>query len=112
MTRNWVYCRTRLPFESFARFKGRLIRRKMKKKNMKRYGCTYEWYSKNIFNRRGLDGIIRRARNGKLDCVVVLSMRDIGSSEEQLDFLERMQEMDIPVFCLGHDRFIRKEDVI
>ncbi len=100
MTQNWIYCRTKLPFRFAAKLKSRRVRKKVRKRNMDYCEIIYEWKSLKNRERDGLYALYRHLYGGDISAIIIPSLSDIGNRNEQADFIERMQELEIPVFCL------------
>ena len=104
MTQNGIYCRTKLPFRFAAKLKSRIARKKVRKRNMDYCEIIYEWKSLKNRERGGLYALYRHLYGGDISTVIIPSLSEIGNQNEQTDFIERMQELEIPVFCLKNQK--------
>lgn len=109
MAQIWLYCSTKFPFQWFVRLKKSFIKCMERKRGRKHSGIIFDWYVQEDCNRTGLYHLYRRAYQGKVDGIMIYSLKDVGSLDEQVEFLERMQELDIPVFCLKENRYLKVE---
>lgn len=108
MTR-YLYCSIRLPFRCIASIKARVLEKMAKKKKLNCRKIIFDWYQAEKDHRDGLYQLYRRAYQGKVDGIMIYSLKDIGNFDEQVEFLERMQELEIPVFCLKENRYLKVE---
>lgn len=74
--------------------------KKLRKRNMDYCEIIYEWKSLKNRERDGLYALYRHLYGGDISAIIIPSLSDIGNRNEQADFIERMQELEIPVFCL------------
>lgn len=111
MTQTYLYCSTRIPIRWFARLKLKRVTRKVKKRNKERFKCILDRLTNKQSYRAGLYHFYRSAYQGKVSEVMILSLNSLGNIKQQNEFMERMQELDIPVFSLKLNRYIQ-EDMI
>lgn len=105
----WIYCRTKIPIPAVSKLKMRMIERYAEKKELRCKGRIYEWKGT---RKRGLRRLYEEAGLGKVRGVIIYSLKDIGDEAEQKQFIERMQERLIPVFCVkGQKNLTTKEEI-
>lgn len=106
MTQKWINCSTKLSIKQIADWKGKWIRFLAQKRDKKYKGYIFDWYVPNQNYQESLQNLYRRAYQGKVEGVMFHSINDIGNEDEQFDFVKRMQELNIPVFCLKTENYI------
>lgn len=109
MTQSWIYCSTRFPFEFVARLKLKLLKRKIKRKKLHYDAYVFEWNDSRKPYKEGLELLYGKIQNDRVQEIILYSLKDIGNESEQVDFIETMQELNIPVFCLKQNRYLNKE---
>ncbi len=106
MTQTYLYCSTKIPIRCIVRLKMKRILRKVKKKNKKDFKYILDKITNKQSYRAGLYHFYQSAYQGKVSEVMILSLNSLGNIKQQNEFMERMQELNIPVFSLKLNRYI------
>ncbi|MCR0411180.1 hypothetical protein MKD14_20015 [[Clostridium] innocuum] len=111
MTQTYLYCSTKIPIWWIAKLKMKKVLRKVKNKNKKDFKYILDKITNKQSYRAGLYHFYQSAYQGKVSEVMILSLNSLGNIKQQNEFMERMQELNIPVFSLKLNRYIQ-EDMI
>lgn len=110
MTQVWMYCSTKLPFKNIANWKMKWLRFIARRRDKKYKGYIFDWYVPERNYQAGLQQLYHKASKGEVDGIMIRSLNDIGDEEEQFKFMVRMQELNIPVFCLKKNDYLSVEE--